>query len=88
MCFSCCRSAGKSFVAEILMLRRVITTGKMALLVLPYVSICAEKVLFWLANVSKFKITFFCYGVVGLICGIWLKIFLNFECFVLSFGFI
>ncbi|QCD99446.1 helicase and polymerase-containing protein TEBICHI isoform X1 [Vigna unguiculata] len=36
-------SAGKSFVAEILMLRRVITTGKMALLVLPYVSICAEK---------------------------------------------
>lgn len=37
-------SAGKSFVAEILMLRRVISTEKMALLVLPYVSICAEKV--------------------------------------------
>ncbi|CAN6911688.1 unnamed protein product [Brassica oleracea] len=36
-------SAGKSFVAEVLMLRRVITTGKMALLVLPYVSICVEK---------------------------------------------
>nr|POE91459.1 helicase and polymerase-containing protein tebichi [Quercus suber] len=36
-------SAGKSFVAEILMLRRVISTGKIALLVLPYVSICAEK---------------------------------------------
>ncbi|XP_038985040.1 helicase and polymerase-containing protein TEBICHI isoform X5 [Phoenix dactylifera] len=36
-------SAGKSFVAEILMLRQVISTGKMALLVLPYVSICAEK---------------------------------------------
>ncbi|RZC90345.1 hypothetical protein C5167_031057 [Papaver somniferum] len=36
-------SAGKSFVAEILMLRRVIATGKIALLVLPYVSICAEK---------------------------------------------
>ncbi|XVF35495.1 hypothetical protein REPUB_Repub18cG0150400 [Reevesia pubescens] len=36
-------SAGKSFVAEILMLRRVILTGKIALLVLPYVSICAEK---------------------------------------------
>ncbi|XP_022996478.1 helicase and polymerase-containing protein TEBICHI isoform X2 [Cucurbita maxima] len=36
-------SAGKSFVAEILMLRRVISTGKMALLVLPYVSICVEK---------------------------------------------
>ncbi|XP_022754544.1 helicase and polymerase-containing protein TEBICHI isoform X4 [Durio zibethinus] len=36
-------SAGKSFVAEILMLRRVILTGKVALLVLPYVSICAEK---------------------------------------------
>lgn len=43
----CCMcSAGKSFVAEVLMLRRVITTGKMALLVLPYVSICAEKVYF------------------------------------------
>ncbi|XP_044464498.1 helicase and polymerase-containing protein TEBICHI isoform X2 [Mangifera indica] len=36
-------SAGKSFVAEILMLRRVISTEKMALLVLPYVSICVEK---------------------------------------------
>ncbi|KAM1247252.1 hypothetical protein TB2_043362 [Malus domestica] len=36
-------SAGKSFVAEILMLRRVLSTGAMALLVLPYVSICAEK---------------------------------------------
>ncbi|KAJ6373044.1 hypothetical protein OIU76_027389 [Salix suchowensis] len=36
-------SAGKSFVAEILMLRRVISIGKIALLVLPYVSICAEK---------------------------------------------
>ncbi|XP_047322143.1 helicase and polymerase-containing protein TEBICHI [Impatiens glandulifera] len=36
-------SAGKSFVAEILMLRRVLNTGKIAFLVLPYVSICAEK---------------------------------------------
>ncbi|KAJ9555668.1 hypothetical protein OSB04_010282 [Centaurea solstitialis] len=36
-------SAGKSFVAEILMLRRVLSTRKVALLVLPYVSICAEK---------------------------------------------
>ncbi|KAL1315068.1 hypothetical protein HN51_041855 [Arachis hypogaea] len=36
-------SAGKSIVAEILMLRRVISTDKMAILVLPYVSICAEK---------------------------------------------
>ncbi|KAL8063378.1 hypothetical protein ABFX02_01G023200 [Erythranthe guttata] len=36
-------SAGKSFVAEILMLRRILATGKIALLVLPYVSICAEK---------------------------------------------
>lgn len=51
-CFLC-HSAGKSFVAEILMLRRLISTGKMALLVLPYVSICAEKVLFqlWLSIV-------------------------------------
>lgn len=44
--FSLCYSAGKSFVAEILMLRRVLSSGKMALLVLPYVSICAEKVCF------------------------------------------
>ncbi|VFQ97668.1 unnamed protein product [Cuscuta campestris] len=36
-------SAGKSFVAEILMLRRILSRGKMAILVLPYVSICAEK---------------------------------------------
>ncbi|KAJ3673940.1 hypothetical protein LUZ60_005932 [Juncus effusus] len=36
-------SAGKSFVAEILMLRRILSTQKMAMLVLPYVSICAEK---------------------------------------------
>ncbi|PPD66977.1 hypothetical protein GOBAR_DD36143 [Gossypium barbadense] len=36
-------SAGKSFVAEILMLRRLILTRKAALLVLPYVSICVEK---------------------------------------------
>ncbi|EEC69123.1 hypothetical protein OsI_38041 [Oryza sativa Indica Group] len=36
-------SAGKSFVAEILMLRRILFSGKMAILVLPYVSICAEK---------------------------------------------
>ncbi|CAI9093473.1 OLC1v1028975C1 [Oldenlandia corymbosa var. corymbosa] len=41
--YSASTSAGKSFVAEILMLRRVLSTGKMALLVLPYVSICAEK---------------------------------------------
>ncbi|XP_042498308.1 helicase and polymerase-containing protein TEBICHI isoform X2 [Macadamia integrifolia] len=36
-------SAGKSFVAEILMLRRLFSSGKIALLVLPYVSICSEK---------------------------------------------
>ncbi|KAL6623093.1 hypothetical protein ACP70R_032972 [Stipagrostis hirtigluma subsp. patula] len=36
-------SAGKSFVAEVLMLRRILSTGNMAILVLPYVSICAEK---------------------------------------------
>ncbi|KAL4561762.1 hypothetical protein LXL04_033936 [Taraxacum kok-saghyz] len=35
--------AGKSFVAEILMLRRLLSTKKMAILVLPYVSICTEK---------------------------------------------
>ncbi|CAD6343940.1 unnamed protein product [Miscanthus lutarioriparius] len=36
-------SAGKSFVAEVLMLRRILSSGNMAILVLPYVSICAEK---------------------------------------------
>ena len=36
-------SGGKSMVAEVLMLRRMIKTGKPALLVLPFVSICAEK---------------------------------------------
>lgn len=36
-------SAGKSLVAELLMLRRVLSTGKKALLVLPYVSLCCEK---------------------------------------------
>ncbi|XP_020550378.1 helicase and polymerase-containing protein TEBICHI [Sesamum indicum] len=41
--YSASTSAGKSFVAEILMLRRVLATGKIALLVLPYVSICTEK---------------------------------------------
>lgn len=36
-------SAGKSLVAELLMLRRVLSTGKKALLVLPYVTLCSEK---------------------------------------------
>ncbi|XP_021301541.1 helicase and polymerase-containing protein TEBICHI isoform X4 [Sorghum bicolor] len=36
-------SAGKSFVAEVLMLRRILSSGNVAILVLPYVSICAEK---------------------------------------------
>lgn len=36
-------SGGKSMVAELLMLRRTMETGKPALLVLPYVAICTEK---------------------------------------------
>lgn len=36
-------SAGKSFVAEVLMLRRILSSGNIAILVLPYVSLCAEK---------------------------------------------
>ena len=36
-------SGGKSMVAEVLMLRRMMSTGKPAMLVLPFVSICAEK---------------------------------------------
>lgn len=40
----CACSAGKSLVAEVLLIRRVIDTGKKAFLVLPFVSICYEKV--------------------------------------------
>lgn len=36
-------SGGKSMVAEVLMLRRLMKTGRPAMLVLPFVSICAEK---------------------------------------------
>lgn len=36
-------SGGKSLVAEILMLRRIILTGRPVLLVLPFISLCAEK---------------------------------------------
>ncbi len=36
-------SGGKSMVAELLMLRRTLESGKPALLVLPYVAICTEK---------------------------------------------
>lgn len=31
-------------MAEVLMLRRILSTGKKALLVLPYVALCSEKV--------------------------------------------
>lgn len=36
-------SGGKSLVAEVLMLRRILTTNRPAMLVLPFVSICSEK---------------------------------------------
>ena len=36
-------SGGKSAVAELLMLRRLITTGRTAMLVMPFVSLCDEK---------------------------------------------
>ncbi|KAF6260745.1 hypothetical protein COO60DRAFT_857019 [Scenedesmus sp. NREL 46B-D3] len=36
-------SGGKSMVAEVLMLRRLLSTGRPALLVMPYVSLCAQK---------------------------------------------
>ena len=42
--YSAPTSAGKSAVAEVLMLRRLILTKRPALLVLPFVSLCAEKV--------------------------------------------
>ncbi len=41
--YSASTSAGKSLVAEVLMLRRVLTTGKPVMLVLPYKALCAEK---------------------------------------------
>jgi DNA polymerase theta len=36
-------SGGKSLVAEVLMLRRIMTTNRPAMMVLPFVSICSEK---------------------------------------------
>ena len=36
-------SGGKSLVSEVLMLRRVLTTGKVAMLVLPYNALCSQK---------------------------------------------
>lgn len=36
-------SGGKSLVAEVLMVRRVMATGRPAMLVLPFVSLCSEK---------------------------------------------
>lgn len=36
-------SGGKSAVAEILMMRRLITTGRTAMLVMPFVTLCDEK---------------------------------------------
>lgn len=41
--YSAPTSGGKSLVSEILMVRRAVLTGLPALLVLPFVSICAEK---------------------------------------------
>eukprot|EP00897_Mesotaenium_endlicherianum_P007786 jgi/Mesen1/7035/ME000366S06241 len=41
--YSASTSAGKSLVAEVLLVRRLMTTGSKALLVLPYVALCAEK---------------------------------------------
>jgi replicative superfamily II helicase len=40
-------SGGKSLVAEILALKRLYATGKAALLVLPFVSLCSEKAAHW-----------------------------------------
>jgi hypothetical protein len=36
-------SGGKSLVAEVLMLRRIMATNRPAMVVLPFVSICSEK---------------------------------------------
>ncbi|KAL2622687.1 hypothetical protein R1flu_002892 [Riccia fluitans] len=41
--YSASTSAGKSLVAELLMVKRIIATGRLALFVLPFVSICSEK---------------------------------------------
>ena len=45
--YSAPTSGGKSAVAEILMLRRLITTGRPAMLVMPFVTLCAEKSAHW-----------------------------------------
>ena len=37
-------SAGKSLVAEVLMLRRLLSEKRACVLVLPFVALCAEKV--------------------------------------------
>ena len=42
--FCASTSAGKSLVAEVLMIRRILASEKKAVLVLPYVALCAEKV--------------------------------------------
>lgn len=41
--YSASTSAGKSLVAEILMVRRLLSGSRLLLLVLPYVALCAEK---------------------------------------------
>lgn len=40
-------SGGKSLVAEIIALHRIISTGKAAMLVLPFVTLCDEKAQHW-----------------------------------------
>jgi DNA polymerase theta len=40
-------SGGKSLVAEVLALKRLYATGRAALLVLPFVSLCSEKAAHW-----------------------------------------
>ncbi|KFM26454.1 DNA polymerase theta [Auxenochlorella protothecoides] len=41
--YSAPTSGGKSLVADVLMLRSIIASGRPAMLVLPFVSLCAEK---------------------------------------------